>query len=394
MSDRRLIYIAAFLRALATGMVAVLLGIYLAEINFTAAQIGFVISTGLAGAALSALFVTVLGDRKGRRRSLIVLSLLSGAGGLFAAFASSFAAMAIAAFLGMVNGMGRDRGAALILEQAMLPATASDRERTRVFAWYNVLQDAGHALGGLAAALPALARYAFGADTVWSYRFALIVYSLLLFATAAAYLALSRHSEASGRRTPVSPRAKRVVTKISALFAVDSIAGGFAGTALVAFFFFERFGVTAALIGTLFFAARIANALSHLAAAWLARRIGLLNTMVFTHIPSSVFLIAVPFAPDFVSAAILFVLREALVEMDVPTRQSYVMAVVREEERTFASGVTHLTRLGGWAVAPSFAGWLMQSVALAAPLVIAGGLKIAYDVMLYAAFRRIKPPEE
>lgn len=182
--------------------------------------------------------------------------------------------------------------------------------------------------------------------------------------------------------------------KISSLFAVDSIAGGFASTALLSYFFFQSFGANEAAIGGLFFVARIANALSHLAAAYLARKIGLLNTMVFTHIPSSVLLVTVALAPDFATAAFLFVLREALVEMDVPTRQSYVMAVVREEERTFASGVTHLARMGGWAVAPSVAGWLMQSVALGTPLVIAGGLKIAYDVMLYAAFRKIKPPEE
>ncbi|MGH8727354.1 MAG: MFS transporter [Burkholderiales bacterium] len=394
MHDRRLIYLAAFLRAVATGMLAVLLGIYLAEIDFSAAEIGVVISAGLIGAALASLYVTALGDRTGRRRMLVALSMLSGVGGIAAALSSSFIAIIVAAFIGMMNGMGRDRGASLVLEQAMLPATTNDSERTVAFAWYNVVQDAGHALGGLAAALPAVLRHVSSVETTSSYQTALILYALLMLCTAAMYFLLSTRTEARTAKPKISRRGKRVVWKMSSLFAMDAVAGGFAGTALVSYFFFERFGVGEAAIGALFFVARIANALSHLAAAWLARRIGLLNTMVFTHVPSSLLLITVAFAPDFVTASILFILREALVEMDVPTRQSYVMAVVAEEERTFASGVTHLTRMGGWAIGPSLAGWLMQSVALATPLMVAAAMKIAYDVMLFAAFKKIKPPEE
>ena len=182
--------------------------------------------------------------------------------------------------------------------------------------------------------------------------------------------------------------------RIAGLFAVDSLAGGFLGTALLSYFFFERFGAGEAAIALLFFAARVANAGSHLAAAWLADRIGLVNTMVFTHIPSSLALIAVAFAPDFAVAAALFLVREALVEMDVPTRQSYVMAVVAPNERTYASGITSLVRLGGWAVAPFTAGFLMQGLALAAPLLIGAGMKIGYDLLLWRAFRGLKPPEE
>jgi len=192
----------------------------------------------------------------------------------------------------------------------------------------------------------------------------------------------------------VTAESRRVLAKISALFAIDSIAGGFIGAALVSWFFFERFGVSATVIGLLFFGARLMNAVSHLGAAWLAARIGLVNTMVFTHIPSSLLLLTVPLAPTFAIAAILFLLREGLVEMDVPTRQSYVMAMVKPEERTFASGVTHLVRLGGWAVAPAFAGWLMQAVALGAPLVVGATMKIGYDLALWASFRKLKPPEE
>jgi len=192
----------------------------------------------------------------------------------------------------------------------------------------------------------------------------------------------------------VTPETRTMLAKICGLFAIDAVAGGFLTTALLAFFFYKRFGVDESTIGLLFFVARVANAGSHLAAAWLAKRIGLVRTMVFTHIPSSELLLTVPFMPNFTTAAILFLLRESLVEMDVPTRQSYVMAVVRPEERTFASGITHLVRLAGWAIAPAFAGALMSGVSLAVPLYIGAGMKIVYDLALWYAFRKLPPPEE
>lgn len=399
MSDRRLLYASAFLRAFATGLIGVLLGLYLARRGFSAAAIGIVIGCGLSGAALSALLVTFIGDRVGRRRALVVLALATAAGGLALLATSHVAAAGIVAFLGMVNGMGRDRGASLVLEQAALPATTAATTRTRAFAWYNVLQDAGHALGGLAAALPALFVTGFGLDTLPAYQWTLGLYALVMLATGALAGRLSLAVEANGGQpvlasSPVSPASRRIVWRIAGLFAIDSLAGGFLGTALLSYFFFERFGAGEAAIALLFFAARVANAGSHLAAAWLADRIGLVNTMVFTHIPSSLALIAVAFAPDFAVAATLFLAREALVEMDVPTRQSYVMAVVAPHERTYASGITSLVRLGGWAVAPFTAGFLMQGLALAAPLLIGAGMKIGYDLLLWRAFRGLKPPEE
>ncbi len=395
MHDRRLIYAAAFLRALATGMAGVLLGLTLARQGFSAAAIGAVLSAGLAGATLALAIVTWAGDRLGRRRCLLALSLAGAIGGLGAAWVSEPWAMAAAAFVGILNGMGRDRGAALVLEQAILPATTGDAGRTGVFARYNLLTDIGHALGALLAALPSLLA-ALGVEEIQGYRAMFLLYAVLLAAGAPLALALSPAAEtgANGPRQPVSPESRKIIRKISALFAIDSIAGGFLGSALLSYFFFERFDVSAAWIGGLFFAARVLNALSHLGAAWLAQRIGLVNTMVFTHIPSSVLLASVAFAPNFWVAALLFLLREGLVEMDVPTRQSYVMAVVQPEERTYASGVTHLVRLGGWAAAPSFAGWLMQAASLAAPLFIGAGMKIAYDLLLWRAFRRLRPPEE
>jgi MFS family permease len=395
-TDRRLVLAAAFLRALGTGMVGVLVGLHLARRGFDAAEIGLVVAVGLAGGAAAALAVTLFGDRLGRRRTLVVVSVLGAAGGLGVVLGTTLGVVVAAACVGMVNGMGRDRGAALIIDQVVLPATASDARRTTAFAWYNVVQDAGHALGGLAAGASALVHRATGVDEAAATRFAMFGYCGVLCATAFLYARLSPAVERA-KAPPsarLSPETKRVLWRISSLFALDSLGGGFLTAALLSLFFFERFGVSEGAVGLLFFGARVANAFSHLGAARLARRIGLVNTMVFTHIPSSLLLVTVAFAPNFPVAALLFLLREGLVEMDVPTRQSYVMAVVRPEERTFASGVTHLVRLGAWAVAPAFAGLLMRGSSLAIPLYVGAAMKIAYDLLLYAAFRRHKPPEE
>lgn len=400
-ADRRLLLASAFLRALATGLIGVLLGLYLAHRGFAAGEIGLVIGAGLSGAALSATLVTYFGDRFGRRRALIVLALLATAGGVALMLSAQLLVACAVAFLGMVNGAGRDRGAQLILEQAILPATTSDTGRTRAYAWYNVLQDIGHALGGLAAALPLLLSKAFTIGIMSGYQITIGFYALLVATTAVLALRLSPAVELvneTGTRAkplpPVSVQSRRIVWRIAGLFAIDSIAGGFLGTALLSYFFFQRFGAGETVIALLFFAARGANAISHFGAAWLAARIGLVNTMVFTHIPSSIALIAVALVPEFWMAALLFLVRELLVEMDVPTRQSYVMAVVRPEERTWASGITSLVRLGGWSVAPFAAGFLMQGVALATPLLIGAGMKIGYDLLLWSSFRELRPPEE
>jgi MFS family permease len=395
-TDRRLVLAAAFLRALATGMVGVLIGLFLARRGFDAAEIGLVVAAGLAGGAIAALAVTLFADRVGRRRTLVLVSVLGAAGGLGVVSGNELGVIVAAACVGMVNGMGRDRGAALIIDQVVLPATASDAERTRAFAWYNVVQDAGHALGGLAAGASALVHRVTGIDETAATRSMLVGYSGVLLVTALLYARLSPAVERAkaAPKSALSPETRRVLWRISSLFAFDSLAGGFLTAALLSLFFFERFGVSEGAVGLLFFGARVANAFSHLGAAWLARRIGLVNTMVFTHIPSSLLLVTVAFAPNFPVAALLFLLREGLVEMDVPTRQSYVMAVVRPEERTFASGVTHLVRLGAWAVAPAFAGLLMRGSSLAIPLYVGAAMKITYDILLFAAFRRHRPPEE
>lgn len=396
MLDRRLLYLTAFLRALGTGAIGVLLGVYLAKLGLGGGAIGAVIAAGLAGAAAAALLAALFGDRIGRHRLLLLFSLLSFAGTIGVAFSASVLPLALFAFFGMVNGMGRDRGAALVLEQAALPALATPSERTRVLAWYTMLQDIGHAFGALAAGIPSLLERGFGWGSGAAHQSTLSGVALLALAGAAVYVRVGSRLDSSARekKATLSPRSRGILVRISALFTVDSLAGGFLTTALLSYFFFERFGASMGAIALLFFGARVLNALSHLGAAWLARRIGLVNTMVFTHIPSSLLLVTVAFAPSFAVAAILFLIREGLVEMDVPTRQSYVLAVVAPNERTFASGITNLVRLGAWAVAPAFAGALMGAGSLHLPLVIGACMKILYDLLLWRAFRHVRPPEE
>ncbi len=395
-----LIYAAAFLRSLGVGLTGVILGIYLSRVGFSASSIGVVIAAGLAGAALATFVVSFRADRLGRRLTLISLSLLMGLGGLGLALTTELTGIVLLAFLGMLNGMGRDRGAAFALEQAIIPETTTEARRTLALAWYNVVLDAGHAVGALAGAIPFLFRRLLEIDPLQSYQWTFSLYGALGVASALLYGFLSSQIEVAETTSlakegeKLSPRAKGIVAKLAALSGLDSLGGGFLTSALIAYWFFRRFGVAEESLGPLFFVVRLANAGSYLVAAWLARRIGLLNTMVFTHIPSSLFLIALPFAPSFAWAVVLFLARESLVEMDVPTRQSYIVAVVGRNERTFASGITNVTRNAAWAAAPSFAGYFMQHMALAAPLFVGGSIKIVYDLLLYGAFRRLKPPEE
>lgn len=396
----RLIYCAAFLRSLSIGLMGVVLGIYLARRSFSATQIGFVLGIGLAGAALGTLIVSLRADRFGRRRTLVFLSVLAAVGALGLVFTHSFLGILLAAFFGTLNGMGSDRAGAYALEQAIIPQTVTSERRTIALSWYNLVLDAGHALGALAGSLPLVFERWLGIGLLSAYTVTFAIYAACNLLSAIVYLFLSPEIEVvrtpglAGGEHKISPQSRKIITRFAAISGLDSLGGGFLTDALFAYWFFLRFGVAEGALGPLFSAAHLLNSISYLLAARLARKIGLLNTMVFTHIPSSLFLIAVPFAPSFRVAVALFLARESLVEMDVPTRQSYLAAVVQPEERTFASGVANLTRNISWATAPTLAGYLMQHVAPATPLFLGAGAKITYDLLLYSAFRRVKPPEE
>jgi len=398
--DLALINAAGYLRSFGVGMMGVLLGIYLFRTGLTSFAIGLVIAIGLAGSALATVLVSLIADRIGRRSFFLVLSLLSGVPGIGLAVSPSLPVLSILAFVGMLNGTGTDRSPASALDQAVIPGLVSDIKRTWNLAWYNVLLDGGGALGAMAAALPILLQRQFFVSVLRSYRLVFFGYFGLCLVVAALYSFLSPTVEVANPsglasvRTRIAPESKRIVAKLTALFSLDAFGGVFLTDALVAYWFFRRFGIGEEGLGLIFFAVHVLNAASHLGAAWLARRIGLVNTMVFTHLPSSLFLIAIPFAPTFKIAILLFLCREALVEMDVPTRQSYVAAVVLPNERTFASGLTNLARNLFWAVGSSVAGLVMQNLAFSAPLVIGGGMKVTYDLVLYRAFRKLRPPEE
>lgn len=397
--DQIVICSAAFLRSLGVGLSGVLLAIYLNEVGWNVKQVGLLVSAGLAGNAAATLFVSFYAEFLGRRRTLLILGALNVFGGAsLMLFERSPAILMLAAFFGMVNGLGRDRGPAYALEQAILPETTTAERRTFAIAWYSLLLDAGLALGSLLGGIPYVLKREKGWGWQPAYESAWIVYTVLLLTSAALYVALSSRIERVHSPAPfqqrVPPEIRSRVFKLAALTGMDSFGGGFLTGALISYWFFRRFELGVEWIGPLFFAARVANAISHLVAAWLARRIGLLNTMVFTHIPSSLFLIAVPFAPSAVWAAALFLAREALVEMDVPTRQSYILAVVPPQARAFSSGITTFTRNVAYATAPGLAGAAMSGLALSVPLLAGGGIKILYDFLLFFSFRKIKPPEE
>ncbi|MCU1220545.1 MAG: transporter, major facilitator family protein [Candidatus Angelobacter sp.] len=395
-----IIYVAAWMRSFGIGLLGVVLGVFLYREGFSSTAIGLVIAAGLAGAAVGTVFITFTADRLGRRRTLFALSLLTSVGALPLIFHFSVPAMVLIAFLGMLNGMGTDRSPAFALEQATIPGLVPDIKRTWALAWYSVVLDASGAVGALAAGIPIVAQKWWNVELAHSYRLLFIGYAAISVLTALLYLLLSPEVEIRKaglpleRRTAISPETKSTIKRLCALFAIDAFGGGFLTDALVSYWFFRRFGIAESQLAVLFFTVHVLNALSHLGAAWLARRIGLIKTMVFTHLPSSIFLIAAAFMPSPRWAVLLFLLRESLVEMDVPTRQSYVAAVVKPEERTFAAGVTNLVRNSAWAAASAVAGIFMQQVAFAAPLLLGGSLKIIYDGLLWRAFRHLAAPEE
>ena len=398
--DRAVINLAGFLRSFGVGLMGVVLGIYLSRLGFSSLSIGIVIAIGLAGAASATAMVSFFADRFGRKQSLLALALCTAVSGLALALSPALPLLLVMIFLGMLNATGTERSASYALEQAVLPGLVPDSRRTWSLAFYNVLIDSGGSLGALSAGLPLILHNRLGFPLLTAYKFVFLGYSALYLATAGLYSVLSPAIEIAPSTGPppaasrIAPETRRVVTHLTALFSLDSFGGGFLTDALVSYWFFHRFGIAERELGVVFFVVHVLNALSHLGAAWLARRIGLLNTMVFTHLPSSIFLMAVPFASSFQWAAILFFCREALVEMDVPTRQSYVAALVKPAERTFTSGVTNLARNVCWAVGSATAGVAMQVLGFSTPLFIGGSAKIAYDALLYKSFRRLKPPEE
>jgi MFS family permease len=389
----------------AYGSLSVVLVFYLVGIGLSEQQTGLLLTLTLAGDVVVSLFLTTRADRMGRRRMLVVGAVLMIAAGAVFASTHTLWVLTIAGIVGVISPSGHEVGPFLSIEQAALSHVVTDRTRTGVFAWYTLAGSTATAFGALAggAATRALQTRMTPLD---SYRAVVILYAALGFALALLFARLSPSAEAATVREKKEMRAtlaglagvdasRDVVVKLSALFALDSFGGGFVIQSFAAYWFHLRYGIDPAELGVIFFWSNILAGLSALAASRLAHRFGLIRTMVATHLPSNVLLILVPLMPNLASAIAVLLARFSISQMDVPTRQSYTMAVVSPDERAAAAGITGVARTIGAAVSPLFVGYFFARPNLIdLPFFIAGVLKIAYDLLLYRAFVSVRPPEE
>jgi MFS family permease len=387
-----LLYAARAVRGFGDGFAIIILPAYLTAIGYNPLQIGFVAAASLLGTALMTLAVGLIAPRHDLRNLLIAGAALTVGTGLAFPTFEHIALISLVAFVGTVNPSTGDLGVLVPLEHAMLARGVADRERTRTFARYSLIGALSMAAGALAAALPDFAAAEIGKVTALKAMFYL--YALLGLAGALLYRQLPHaRLEDAKPAAPLGP-SRRVVYKLAALFSLDAFAGGFVVQSLLALWLFERFDLSLAAASVFFFWTSVLSAFSFPVAAWLAGRIGLVNTMVYTHIPSSIVLILAAFSTNLWLALALLLIRSALSQMDVPTRTSYVMAVVTPAERTAAASITAVPRSLASSISPAIAGALIGTAFLGLPLVLCGALKIVYDVALLFSFRHVKPPEE
>jgi MFS family permease len=400
--DIATLFATRIVRLFCYGFLSVVLALYLAQAGLEEKGIGLLFTLTLAGDAAISLGLTTHADRFGRRRTLLLgATLMIGAGSVFLLTRNPWVMMATA-IIGVISPSGNEIGPFLPVEQAGLTQLIPDQQRTQTFAWYNLSGSFATACGALAGGWLAQALQSRGMPALESYRTVLAGYALggavllgLFSSLSAAIEVPAGMLQGAAPRTLGLHRSRQVVFHLSALFALDAFAGGLIVQSMVAFWFHLRFGVEPGVIGSIFFAANILAGLSALLAGGLARRFGLINTMVFTHIPSNLLLMLVPFMPTLPLAILVLLLRFSISQMDVPTRQSYTMAVVAPDERSAASGVTGIARSVGAALSPSLAGvFLGIPGLLSLPFILSGGLKIVYDLLLYRSFRLVKPPEE
>ena len=401
--DVTVLFLTRGVRLFAYGALSVVLVLHLTAAGLTPARVGLLLTLTLLGDTAVSLLVTTRADRAGRRRMLALgAALMIGAGLLFAA-TTDFWWLLLGATLGILSPSGNEVGPFLAIEQAALSGAVADRDRTRTFARYTLTGSFATAAGALAGGVLSGGLQGLGWSPLASYRAVVVLYALLGVALLLLFARLSPAVEAPSSAAPAPTRgsilglhrSRGIVLRLSGLFAVDALAGGFIIQSFLAAWFHARFGAGEALLGAIFLGANLLAGLSALAAAPLARRFGLVNTMVFTHLPSNLLLLAIPFLPTLPLAAGLLFLRFSISQLDVPTRQSYTMAVVTPEERAAAAGVTGIARTVGASLAPALAGPLYAVPALAwIPFAICGVLKIGYDLALWRAFSAVKPPEE
>ena len=386
--DGRLILLEKAVRTVPYGFLGVIYGVYLGQLGLDPFLIGVVLTLTVLSSALYTFVISFLADRIGRRKTLVFFALTDVLAGSLLLFSTSWWAPALAGIVGNMTVGAGEVGPFLSLEQAILPQTSRADRRTLAFSAYNLIGYGASSVGALLAGLPKYVGYS---PLFLGYMLSGLLGAIL-------YGSLSKGVEADpsrGRRKSVlSASGRRTVFKLSALFAVDSFGGGFIGQSILSYYFYLRFGLDLSTLGIIFFAAQLVTALSFLVAERIARRVGLLRTMVFTHIPSNVFLIAVALAPTPLLAVALLLGRQSLSQMDVPARQSYVVSIVEEADRTAAAGLTNSIRTVSSSLSPSLAGYALANFWVGTPLAAAGILKLTYDFLIYKVFRNVRPPDE
>jgi MFS family permease len=399
-TDLFLIFSSRALRLFGYGFLSVNLVLYLTGLGLAETTVGLMLSLALLGDIALSLWITTSADRLGRRRMLVVSALLIVFAGVVLASSTNPWWIGAAALVGVLSPSGNEVGPFLSIEQALLAQIIPDRQRTRLFAWYNLVGSLATALGALASGLLVSGLLASGTARNEAYRSTIIVYAFLGAALALIFLRLSTAVEAPAS-APVAARrlglhrSRPAVLRLSRLFALDAFAGAFLIQSLLAYWLTLRFSVPPLALGGIFFAANLLAGFSGLVAGRLAQRFGLINTMVFTHLPSNILLLLVPLMPNLSMTVAILLLRFSISQMDVPTRQSYTMAIVSPDERSAAAGVTNTARSIGALLSPTLSAQLLAVPGLmGVPFLVAGGLKIVYDVLLYRGFRSVKPPEE
>lgn len=396
---------ARILRTFAYGFLSIVISIYLKLVGFDAFLIGLILTSTLINSVIFTLAASFYADRIGRRKMLVIYAIMMAISGVIFFVTSNYIALIVAGLIGTINVTGTETGAFLSIEQAVLPQTVKDsKKRNTLFAFYNMVGTFAMSAGVLVSGLPGIIQHEYGLNQIDSIRLLFLAYSILGIGVLGIYLSLSKRVEImqggggenqDEKRIPkpltqtLSPASKKIVAKLSGLFAIDSFGGGFVIQSIVSLWFFTKFGADLTLLSYIFSIAGVLTAFSFLASAKIADRIGLINTMVFTHIPSNILLILVAFSPTLPIAIAFYLARMALSQMDVPTRQSYIVAVVKEDERTAAAGITNISRNITQAISPSIAGSILQSVSLLfAPFLLGGLIKIVYDIALYLQFKR------
>jgi predicted MFS family arabinose efflux permease len=401
-ADGRRLFGTRAARLFAYGFLSVVLVLYLVEAGLSEERIGLLLTLTLLGDTAMSLWLTTGADRFGRRRTLLAGAFLMVFAGLLFEVTGSFVLLLLAATVGVISPSGNEVGPFLPVEQAGLAQIVPAAERTRVFAWYNLVGSFATAVGALAGGALAQGLQGGGVTPLASYRAVVVGYAAMGLVLGALFTRLSPDVEAPAVG-PAAParvrfglhRSRPVVLRLAALFSLDAFGGGFVVQSLVAYWFHLRFGVAPALLGGIFFGANLLAGFSALAATRIASRIGLLNTMVFSHIPSNVLLLLVPLMPTLPLAIIVLLLRFSISQMDVPTRQSYTMTVVSPDQRSAAAGVTGVARTTGAALSPAIAGSMLANrLLMDLPFFLAGGLKILYDLLLYVSFRKARPGQE